>query len=88
MTTLNQLASAHATALSLHATLSQFALETLDPTIKTMYIEMASGMQVIASGIERRKQQLTTREQFIAQQYAQALEAHAIVQSAEMTETE
>ncbi|PWI56664.1 DUF1657 domain-containing protein [Sulfoacidibacillus thermotolerans] len=87
MTTLNQLASAHATALSLYATLSQFALETLDPVTKNMYKELANSAQTIAAALDERKQQLTNREHQIAQQTIAAIEAHSYGQPAEFTDS-
>ncbi len=86
MTTLSQLASAHTTALSLHASLSQFAFETLEPVTKNMYIQMANATQVIIAGLDERKRQLEIRQQTITQQTSMALNPHSLGDRAEFTE--
>jgi len=67
VTTIERVEAAHASAQLLHATLTQFSLETVDPISKQMYQELANAAQSIAQGIRKRQQQLTDREAAIAQ---------------------
>ncbi|MHB1628953.1 MAG: DUF1657 domain-containing protein [Bacilli bacterium] len=67
MTTIDKVGAAHASAQSLHATLTQFSLETVDPISKQMYQEMANAAQTIVEGIRKRQEQLADRETAIKQ---------------------
>ncbi len=67
MTTIDKVGAAYANAQSLHATLTQFSLETIDPVSKQMYQELANAAQTIMEGIRKRQEQLTDRESAIKQ---------------------
>ncbi len=60
MTTPQQIETAATTAQSLHASLAAFALETLEPTQKAAYQEMANSVSHVYLRLQERLEQLQT----------------------------
>jgi len=68
--TIEKLDTAQALAQTLHAQLSQFMLETLDPAAKAMWMSQTQSCEQILHSIEDRRRQLRNREQAIGQTQA------------------
>ncbi len=67
VTTLNELDEAQMHAKMLYAKLHSFSLETVNPTAKAMWTQLATDSQQIAMSIEKRKGHLLQRENQIKQ---------------------
>lgn len=62
MPTMHRLDAALANAQSLHAQLSTFALDTLDPAARSMWASQAIAAEQIMRSIQDRRDQLQRRE--------------------------
>lgn len=67
MPTVQKLDVAYAHAQALHAALSAFALDTLDPSARAMWSGLSLSAETITRAIEDRRQQLLQRQATIAQ---------------------
>lgn len=67
MTTLTELDEAHMHAKMLYAKLHSFSLETVNPTAKAMWTQLATDSLQIATSIEKRKGYILERENQIKQ---------------------
>ena len=88
MTTLSRLDEAEAHAKMLYAELHSFSLETVNPTAKAMWTELARTTLQIATSITKRKANLLARENEIhtAAQASEEFLSAAKIDSLESTD--